>query len=356
MTVQRKFEECLQQLSTKLEALDPLLAEILQRAQAGEMDVQEAMGKILARSQNNPEWGEAIQREALQAFQPFLEEMAKTPQVLALPDREKFLATWGMSEEDLIYQSGENRLPQIHPLLQGLMAERLQYDGDIPELRVGPLPEGGYPAVPVQTLSRNPVQIGAMLQTAREEVTEELTQVHAAQVSELTKAIQEGDVTALVSKWGETVATTEGYSIGQAPALRVVREPDVFALAAMPFAEKQELFTQALTSTQGRKSATPVITDLIREILAPWCLRLGSHRGPGTQPVLAQARWSVEIFGGKSEMNPSFSYLDVAARALARKLKAELETQQCVPGAVTLYVTPINTVEERIVGWEALLY
>ena len=65
-------------------------------------------------------------------------------------------------------------LSQLNPVYEASIAERAFLDGDVPELRSGPLPEGGTPAVPVKTDSLDPVTIGLLLDIASKKVQRQL--------------------------------------------------------------------------------------------------------------------------------------------------------------------------------------
>ena len=132
------------------------------------------------------------------------------------------LDRWGFTDEDLIFQPFEDRpdYKMLHPLLMGMIVELLQYDGDIPELRTGALPAGGSPAVPVKTVARNPVVIGAMLRTASDEVTLELqaaTEVRNQKVQKMIETLPEGGkgVSGLVRQETERGVAVQGYAPGQ---------------------------------------------------------------------------------------------------------------------------------------------
>jgi len=356
MIDENDFAETLRRFSEQLETTDPRIADIFQQLRAGYLDETEAMKQIMAFAAESPEWGATVETEALKAFQPILQEGGMTS-LMALPDRGDFLERWGMEEADLIYQSAPNRQPQLHPMIQGMIGELLQYDGDVPELRTGRLPEDGSPAVPIKTKARNPIAIGAMLKKASEEVHAELKEAEVTQAAALTSAMEDGDALAVQQVLsGSMAVSVPGYETGKSPALRVVDEPDSHALVRLTMPEKQELWFKALSSTQGRKSAVPVIADLVMDDLREKGLDVQWGRPPGPQATQTAAEWTVEIFGSKDEANPHFSYIDVAARSLSRKLQVDLDKKINTTGKLALHVRPINTVEERVVGWSASLY
>lgn len=347
------FKNTLQAFSDQLEEEDPRMADIFERLRSGELDEQAAMKLVLEAAAENPTWSNDMESKALEAFQP----MFQVDQMEHMPDRAELLDRWGMEEEDLIYVPGENRAPMLHPLVQGMIGELLQYDDDVPELRTGRMPEDAKPAVPVKTKARNPVMIGAMLKQASKEVHAELKQAERDQAFALTEAVENAD--SLVVKEilsGSLAVSVPGYETGKSPALREVSTPDAQQLATLSFKDKQELFTKALTSTQGRKSAVPVIADIVMENLRE--SKIVTHWGgkPKDDRDQRTAQWTVEIYGTGGEMNPNFAYIDVAARAIARKLTSEYLEKPIVSNNLALHVRPINMVNERVVGWEAAIY
>jgi hypothetical protein len=347
------FNDTLQAFSTMLEEEDPKISEIFAQMRAGELTEQEAMRLVMEHAVQNPTWGEEVESKALEAFQPMYEVDA----IEHLPDRADILERWGMEEEDLIYIPGENRAPMLHPLVQGMIGELLQFDDDVPELRTGRMPEGVKPAVPVKTKSRNPVMIGAMLKQASEEVLAELQSAERDQAKALEDAIESGNNLAVKEiVTGSMAISVPGYEAGKAPAHRAVAQPPSQDIAKLSFKEKQELFTKALTSTQGRKSAAPVIADLVRDALRQSQIETRMGKKPSEDRDQRTASWTVEIYGTNGEMNPNFAYIDVAARAIARRLLAELGQKPIGSSNLALHVRPINQVNERIVGWEASIY
>ena len=353
MIDENDFKNTLQAFSDQLEEEDPKMADIFARLRSGELDETAAMKLVLEAASENPTWGTDIESRALEAFQPVFQ----VDQIEHMPDRADLLDRWGMEEEDLIYVPGKNRAPMLHPLVQGMIAELLQFDGDVPELRTGRMPEEGTPAVPVKTKARNPVMIGAMLKTASEEVHAELKAAERDQAAALTEAVENSNnlvVKEILS--GSMAVSVPGYEAGKAPALREVKVPEAQQLAKLSFKDKQELFTKALTSTQGRKSAVPVIADIVMENLRE--SKIVTHWGgmPKSGRDQRTAQWTVEIYGTGGEMNPNFAYIDIAARAIARKLASEYQEKPILSNDLALHVRPINMVNERLVGWEAAIY
>jgi hypothetical protein len=340
----------------------PRLADHIETARAGAMDPKEVIKEVWKAAAQNKGFQSDVEKALFNAFkiEPGSTDLAH------FPERQKMLDRWGFTEEDLIFQPFEDRpnYKMLHPMLMGMIVELLQFDGDIPELRTGELPPGGTPAVPVKTTARNPVVIGAMLRRASEEVQFELGAAQEEGQSKLERMIamlpEDGEgVTGLVRQESERGIAVPGYEPGKPAAIREVEPPTAMELARMPFEQKQELAHKALTSRQGRKSAVPVIADMILDSLRNEgysALRMGNSKDLETSDVFAEVEWGLQIDGGKGERNPNFNFIDTAARSLTAKLNRELRGNASRYTQYWLAVSPINTISERRVGWRAALY
>lgn len=362
MNDDQKFLEAVERFGVEFLAKNPQLEDLVASARAGTCDAKDAVKEIWKVAAQNKGFQDSVEKAMFDAFQiePGSTDLAH------FPDREKMLERWGFTDEDLIFQPFEDRpnYKMLHPLLMGMIVELLQFDGDVPELRTGALPEGGAPAVPVKSMARNPVALGAMLRTASQEVALELGEAQAEQqrkVDKMLTAVADSGapVTGLVRQETERGVAVPGYAPGQRAAIREVKEPTGAELARMPFAEKQELAHKALTSTQGRRSAVPVIanmvlTSLIREGYSG--LRLGDSTDLEKMTIICDEEWAVQIDGGQSERNPNFNFIDTAAMSLTAKLRRKLQGEASRYTQYYLAVTPINTISERRVGWRAVLY
>lgn len=222
--------------------------------------------------------------------------------------KEETLREWGLDFDDLVYEN-EQGVKQLNPIYQALIAERLQFDGDIPELRTGPLPEGGMPAVPVKTSSRSLVALGSQLETASERV----------------QALTTGSTTAIAS-----------YKAGQPAQFQEVEVPS--NLLALSREKKQTLAFKAISSTQGRNSATLVILGILKSRF-PKLTFVEKIENPNHE-----FRWTFTISQSGST-NTNFSAIDNAAFCLGNKL------QRLAKGAEKVSVRAIHTIQERSVGW-----
>lgn len=245
------------------------------------------------------------------------------------------------------------------PMHEATLSERLQFDGDAPELRTGPLPKGIAPAVPVATTARDPVSVGWMLESASEQVAAEARAIEASRVQEVEGLLTDraegsteiGPATlALIER--ASLPDPEGYARGQLPALRVTEAPEGWALASLTREQRSQLAWRFVSTTQGRRTAVAVIRDAVASGLAAAGLDVEVGGEPGRVPaedILAHAEWSVDLAGPKATQ-PNFAFMDVAAAVLLHKL-----TAASVEGPVRLEVVAVNTVDVRKVGWAARL-
>jgi hypothetical protein len=323
---QLSMEEIAQQLSGDGESFFkeavsqvPQLREIAEKVAAGEMGEGEAINELLSLA-SDP-------RTAINLARVAQEHMEEDPRLFHPPH--------------------EGAIPTLNPLFAAELAERLQFDGDIPELRTAPLPLGQKPAVPVETSARNPVYIGMLLQRASEEVGK-----HLALATEHRLALPE-DVE-------EGAALVPGYKTGEVPARRKVAKPSGAAVATMSEGKRKEMAWGFITTTQGRRSAVPTITEGVLAFLSheDYLFELDPEFDPGEDLPVAEGEWTIQIQDGDSSCQPNFSFLDAAQRSLCRQLQEELprEAPRGPLVRLTLVVGTVDDYKRRRVGWNAHLY
>lgn len=257
----------------------------------------------------------------------------------------------------------DNGASMLNPLVEAAIIERSSIDGDVPECRSGPLPDGAFPAVPVKTVSPDPVLVGVMLQRASEQVQGELKlafQEHkaicATKQATIKALIDCGDddekVTALLEKAKKDLPAPPtgvgGYEAGALPALREVPEPSPIELAVLTEEARQKAAYLAVATTQGRRSLRPVVEELVRQELADHGVSV--EVGEVVDPTL-QAVWVVEVHG-PDEISDEFSPAKTAAITLAQDLVGGGAADMVSP---VLTVKAINAIADRQFGWGALL-
>ena len=232
----------------------------------------------------------------------------------------------------------------LNPVVEAALAERVSLDGDAPEFRFGPLPEGSTPAVPVKTTSRNLVQVGLMLERASQEVAREYQAAltrhaeHAALL--LDQAEKEGQNITLVRQSIESLVPTgvKGYAAGALPALREVAPPTTGELARLSPSEERRMAWKAVGTTQGRRSLAPVFEQALAEKFPN--IEFGGSPKKGATEV----SWTVQAFGA-DDLDPKFALVENGMGVFASALDA-LEGKP-----YRACVQPVNNLSSRIFGW-----
>lgn len=261
-------------------------------------------------------------------------------------------------------------LPQLNPLVEAALIERVQFDSDIPELRTGGVPAGVRPAVQVDTKVRNPEALGVMLTEASQQVAEKLTAQEPARQKFITD-MAAGDIQALalVEQSGQALTVPEAqdlafdgktavldipeYPRGRVPAPVHVVPPSGSALLAMTPQERRQGAWQFLSTTQGRRTAEAGLTELVEVKLRGegFEVQVRPFTPGAKEPVLAVHEWTVGI-SGPGALQPAFSLIDIAAASITKGLTAKTGERR---GRVILETTTINTVDVRSVGWAGRL-
>ena len=142
-----KLDQALASFAASVAEDLPDLAAVLARVQSGDVGELGGIQAMLEQMAKNPKLEGQLQRIAMRAFAPIRGE-SEGAEVPAKPN----------------------------PLAVAALAERLQFDGDVPELRHGDTTSGQRLAVPVALPDgvTNPVAIGKMLAAAEAQVGAEL--------------------------------------------------------------------------------------------------------------------------------------------------------------------------------------
>jgi len=335
-----------------LRETDPDIMATLDKVKNGDMPEDVAMATLLGIVMSNPETAKRFQAIMLQATEP----------LRVVPRNEECPTTFTP-------QDGHG-VVGMNPLMQGALVERIQFDGDVPELRTGPIGTHVDPAVPVMTDVRNPIAIGAMLNKASTKVRGELKAEVSKRKADLEASLAKDPSTlTILRRHGDLVAhedigtvidgtkdtDPDGYRRGEKPHLVTVPKPSGAILAKLTDSQRHELAWKFLSTTQGRVSAVRVIRSTIIALLRDRGLiveeREFDYKAPRVQP-LSYAEWSVTL-AGPGAIQPIFSLVDVSSKVLAQRLYQGLETQ--TPGTLWLEVEPINRLADREVGWMARL-
>lgn len=219
---------------------------------------------------------------------------------------------------------------QLHPLVQGDILERLQFDGDIPELRSGPMPPGASPAVPVRVVTGDPILVGAQLWRASTDVMARLK----PSPEDGILACPDGD---------------PGYQTGK---LATIQDARVNHLWVQNLTESHQKFAfQAISSSQGRRSIAAWLLERLLEQLGSAGYQVNSLSQKQTNwDVMVE--WTTLILSGEKSINPRFNYIRVAELSLFRKLQTKLVMGR----QYLLKIATVDEIADRRVGWQALVW
>jgi hypothetical protein len=325
--------DALQDLTERFEGSNPMFKEILLKARNGEIGEMEAMQALMQEVSANPDLGSALEKAAQDALAPLREQD-------------------GADAGPGIFQPPSG-LPRLDPLWEADLHERLQFDGDAPELRRGPAPPGVEPAVPVSSFARTPVAIGAALEKASAKVAEQVKQLEADFAQDCGDF---NNVPAPIAN-GQFPIQPEGYKAGEIPALRDTVPPSGGELSALSSERKMELSWKSFSTTQGRMSMSPHISEIVEGKLKEGGIDVSTAAFDASRDpdkVAAKAHWTLDVTGsGPGSTNAMFDTLQVAAAALASELKEGVVDEGT--GPYILELATVNAYGERKVGWAALL-
>lgn len=291
-------------------ASHPGAAEILEKANSGELSVMEA----------------AMQIQKL---------IEGTETANSLVKKMDHVNDMGIDPDKMVFRhpNGEEGL---NPLFEAKLAERLSQDGDIPELRVGPLPEGCRPAVPVHTFATNPVIVGMQLEKAREDVEKALEDLQAGYI----KACEENT---FLTPPSPPIDIPNLYERGKTPLLYDVGSIPVSSILEVPEKTQRELVYSCIGTTQGRVSLINPITALLRKAL--------SDKGVKNKVVSSHNRldlkWTIQAWGPE-DLSEGFNPITTAANYFI----GELESQLPEVKEVYFTINPINGYSDRVFGWK----
>jgi len=348
-----KLAEAMAKIAEHIETEHPELAAIMEQAKSCEVSVDEAFSRMAKVLHENPDMGAAIDAVARK-------------HTASLKKEGELLAPETLDGPGYLFDSGVG-LPRMNPLYEAALIERLQYDGDIPEARTGPLPPGVRPAIPVETRARNPVAIGHLLESASEQVTEEARVArleHVEKVKTLTEKM-EADGTALVPVEeggtdialmlrGDADSDPECYRRGEVPApIKTERISGAELALAQDAPDVGAYAFKAIATTQGRRSAERTIWEGIVGRLEHSGLEVHEWGIKATGEELVKAAWVVDI-AGPNATQARFAPVDVAIGALASKILRDDRVQDLAK-PVYLEVEALNTVDLGSVGWTARL-
>jgi len=251
----------------------------------------------------------------------------------------------------------DNGMDMLNPLLEAALAERSTLDGDVPEARVGAIPEGGYPAVPVLTDSHDPVVVGMQLERASKEVEGEIKQaiedhsdvclrIMGRVEKEIDGKDQDYRKTALEVAKKNLPPVPVGvpkYMAGQKPALRKVVLNPASALA-LNKEQRARYVYMSLGTTQGRVSISPVVQKGVIDQLR--ARGVNAVAGEPHVDTAVSTQWAMEVWGAE-DLSGDFNPISLAIGSLCDDVYKFIQDHS----EVCIRVGPYNGIADRRFGW-----
>jgi len=241
-----------------------------------------------------------------------------------------------------------------NPLIEAGILERAHIDGDVPEFRQGPLPEGAVPAIPVRTASTDPVYVGLQLKKTSQKALvmfSEAKEEHAA----LCLRMQEEHLALnpLVKIEDDffppAPSGVEGYEAGQVPVLWDPEPVSLQEIKNLTEDETSSMVWLSVATTQGRRSLAPVLEQALIEKI----------RGTGVQAEAGSRKtrpdhaieeiWTYQAFG-PMDLEPNFNPVASALSAFFQAFKENASGRSFL-----VNVEPLSGTADRRFGW-ALYY
>jgi len=248
----------------------------------------------------------------------------------------------------------DNNMTMLNPIMEAAIGERASIDGDVPELRVGPIPDGGFPAVPVLTDSHDPVFVGMQLKQASSEVQQEIKLAIEGH-SELCRQIMGRIEDAVAEDMRESALEVakknlpavpvgvKGYEAGKKPRMRkVLVNPQ--AVATLNKTQRREHVYLSLATTQGRESLSPVIEKGIIDYLRSQSVNAVAGRPHKDKATATQ--WVMEAWGAQ-DLSDGFNPITTAIRTMAEQVVGFTHSYS----EVCVEVAPYHGVADRRFGW-----
>lgn len=234
------------------------------------------------------------------------------------PEQVQEMIAQGLSFQNPL---GQQRL---NPMYEARVVERVQFDGDAPELRTSAMPRGGTPAVPVDTENQNPALIGCELQKASDEVQESLNLL-AEKSTELVSA---------------ELSEPLGYQRGQVPTPRKVQGTSILS---MTHQEKKMNTWRFISTTQGRNSVVPNIERALLKVLREKGFQVEAQDSESWD---MRYDWTTDISSGENSTPSNFDYVGLVVKVFEKTIVGSFEKNDLI-----FKVMSVNDISTRKVGW-----
>lgn len=315
----------------------PELMDLIDQSQEGDSF---SLNEIAQWLQQNPEKSKSLTDHILDNFSalPLPEEDSLSEEShLTLPED---ITLEDITWEDMIQTENDGKTFKLNPIYEALLLERLQFDGDIPELRSKALHPELVPAVSVQQNNLNPILLGLAISDLEEKIQKDKKL--------LLKEFKEEE-----KEEASLAHPLEGNNWGEIPKPVPVSSENTVSKRSFSLSKskKKELAWKVLSTTQGRRSASYAISCKISseiEELEEWfhTQSLGPNKGD------KEFEWSLKAQDKKS-FSSDFSFVHMASQIFISKIRSYLEDNNL--NHSYFRVKEINNYSERIFGWKVVL-
>ena len=348
------FDSVIAEITEKISEEFPQIKEILEKAQKGELSEEQALGLMMGFTNENPTIANKIAHIFMEKAKDS-DELESDTEIFLMPQQGKVEGKGENSFYDMIWEdrSSEGKRARFNPQYESYLAERLQFDGDAPELRTGPMDKDTVPAVDVIAQSRNPIVVGDQLKRASDQVREEQNSLEEKHTKEIEERLS--DETAITKTSTELdrsqIPQPKGYESGKLPVPREIEEMSSAELLCLSKDIKRENIWNVLATTQGRRSVGGVIAEIVKERLATHNIKVKVNP-LGVGKVMSVAHWTITIKSAK-EIQDNFALIETCAYSLAYNLAKSMKEDYDPEVVYSLHIKTINEYSVREVGWGA---
>lgn len=354
------FDKVIEKITNEISSEFSEIGAILDRAYKGEISEEQALIEMMNFTNKNPSIANKI-AEIFMANASDESELESENEIFIMPKQysvEKTESDLKPSLYDMIWEdrSEQGKRARFNPQYESALIERLQFDGDVPELRTSVMDKDTVPAVDVVAQSRNPIVVGDQLYKASEQVRAEQDLLEEEYTLLLSEKTENGEFA--ITKTSTELDRSQipqpvGYESGKLPVPREIEEMTSEQLLCLSEDIKRENIWKVLATTQGRRSVARIIATIIKEQLEKHDYKVQVDPN-ATGRVMSMAHWTITIKSA-SELQNNFSLLETCAYSLAYNLMKNMKEDYDPNEIYSLHIKPINEYSMREVGWGARL-
>lgn len=250
------------------------------------------------------------------------------------------------TEENIIL-SDKAGSPRLNPIFEGLLMERLQFDGDVPELRSGALVDASHVSVAIDTTVSNPILLGSMIKSTEERLKHAYKSNKEEALALLMEENSKEEVSLVKSRISLEEASPEELkgSFGRgAPLVKsdYIESKSIFSLTKK---ERTQNAWKSFSSSQGRRSAIKAIEHMVYEHFANKDLQVNIANIPEYDLVFD---WTTTL-QDKESFQPKLSFISMVAKIFIKKIENKISSKDI--SNLTFKVSSINEIADRRVGW-----